>query len=72
MKTLDLVLIILAVFLFVFVVAMMVTFWKFQSVPEALIYAVMGNGGIELISTTFITINKLKKGNKRNSNGQDV
>lgn len=60
MKTLDKVLIILGTFVFLFVVAMIVTFWKFQSVPDSLIVAVLGSGTSEAILTCIITCIKKK------------
>lgn len=60
MKTLDKVLIILGTFVFLFVVAMIVTFWVFQSVPDSLIVAVLGSGTSEAILTCIITCIKKK------------
>lgn len=60
MKTLDKVLIVLGTFLFLFIVTMIVTFWVFQSVPESLVYAVLGTGTSEAILTCIITCIKKK------------
>lgn len=63
-KTLDKVLIILALFLFGFIVATMVIYtingWQY----DTLITMVMGGGGIEVVSTALITIFKYRKGGK--------
>ena len=60
-KTLDKVLLGVAVFLIIFIAAMIVTFWRFQSVPDALIDAVLRAGGVEAVITATITIVKLFK-----------
>lgn len=64
LKTLDKVLVFLSAFLSLFVIAMVVTFWKFQSVPDSLIVAVLGSGTSEAILTCIITCVKKKVGIK--------
>lgn len=64
LKTLDKVLVFLSAFLSLFVIAMVVTFWKFQSVPDSLIVAVLGSGTSEAILTCIITCVKKKAGIK--------
>lgn len=63
-KTLDRVLIILALFLFTFVVATMVIYtingWQF----DTLITMVLSGGGLEVLATAIITITKLRCGKK--------
>lgn len=63
-KTLDRVLIILALFLFAFVVATMVIYtingWQF----DTLITMVLSGGGLEVLATAIITITKLRCGKK--------
>lgn len=61
-KTLDVVLAVVAILLVAFIVAMIVTFWKFQSVPDTLVVAVLGTGGSELVLSAIITIVKKKYG----------
>lgn len=60
MKTLDKILVIVAIFLFCFIAIMVITFWKFQSVPDVLITCVLGTGTAELIVSALITIVKKK------------
>lgn len=54
LKTLDKVLIVLGTFMVAFVIAMIVTYWKFESVPDALIVGVMGSGSSEAILCCII------------------
>lgn len=70
LKTLDLILIILGAFMIAFVVTMIITFWKFQSVPEQLIIAVMGSGSSELLMCCIIECVKKKAGVKREDPSQ--
>lgn len=62
MKTLDRILLILGIFVGIFVVTMIVTFWVFQSVPDTLIIAVLGSGGTEAVMCALITLSKHKLG----------
>lgn len=61
-KTLDIVLIVLAIFLFIFITSTMVIYtikgWPF----DTLITMVLGGSGVELISTALISIAKIRKG----------
>lgn len=68
MKTLDKILLILGVFLGLFIIAMIVLFIFFQSVPDSLIYAVLGSGSSELILSCVIKCTKLKAGIKEDEN----
>lgn len=60
MKTLNKILIIVAAFLFLFIVTMIVTFWKFQQIPDVLVTCVLGTGSAELILSALIEIFKRK------------
>lgn len=62
LKTLDLILLVIGIFLGLFIVAMIVLFICFQSVPDVLIQCVCGSSSIELIITAWITIQKRKSG----------
>lgn len=68
-NTLDKVLIILALFLFVFVVATVIIYvikgWQY----DVLISCVLGGGGIEAIAAAFIQISKYK--HKEKDGGAD-
>jgi len=61
MKTLDKVLIILGIFVAIFIVANLVIFCIFQSVPDTLISCTLGAGGVEVIMTALIQIRKKKE-----------
>ena len=60
-KTANVVLTILGVFLLAFIVSMIVTFWKFQQVPDVLIQMTMGAGGLEAFVLAAIKISKVCK-----------
>lgn len=61
MRTLTKVLIFIGIFILAFVVCMVVTFWKFQQIPDVLVTCVLGTGTAELIATAMIEIFKTKK-----------
>lgn len=64
MKTLDKVLIVLGVFLFLFVVSIEVMYYICRDVPESLVVGVLGCGGTECVLTAMITLGKHKWGIK--------
>lgn len=61
-NTLDKVLILLGAFLVLFIIAMIVLFCLFQSVPDTLIVAVLGSGSTEAVLCCIITCIKKKVG----------
>lgn len=65
-KTSNVVLIVLAVFLLGFIVAMIVTFWVKGSVPDTLIQYTMGAGGLEALLLAGIKVSKVVKGGSDN------
>lgn len=65
-KTLDKVLIWLAIFLFLFIVSMIVIFCIFQSIPDTLVTCVLSGGAIEVIVTAWITTTKEKQRGRDN------
>lgn len=68
-KTLDRVLIILALFLLSFIVAMIVIYTIKDWQMDTLITMVMGGSGIEVLATALITIFKYK--NRREQNNDE-
>lgn len=58
-KTLNIILLCLGVFVLAFVIAMIVIFCIYGSVPDTLIQMVLGAGGLEALLTATITISKL-------------
>lgn len=67
-KTLDIVLIILGVFLALFIVSMVIIFIKYQAVPDTLIEQVLDTSKFELIAMAAITIVKtIVKGRSNDS-----
>lgn len=68
-KTSNRVLLVLGVFVLAFIIAMIVTFWKFQSVPDTLITYTLGAGGLEALALAAIKVSKVVSGEKgENSN----
>lgn len=61
-NTSNLVLIILGAFLLVFIACMIVTFWRFQTVPDTLIQYTLGAGGVEALLLAGIKISKVVTG----------
>lgn len=61
-NTSNLVLIILGEFLLVFIACMIVTFWRFQTVPDTLIQYTLGAGGVEALLLAGIKISKVVTG----------
>ena len=61
-RTSDKVLTVLAVFVFIFITVMIVTFWVKDSVPDTLIQYTLGAGGIEVLMLAGIKISKVLKG----------
>lgn len=56
------VLLVLGLGLLAFIVCMVVTFWKFQAVPDTLIQYTLGAGGLEAVALAGIKIGKVIKG----------
>ncbi|MCC8195695.1 MAG: hypothetical protein LIO49_02635 [Ruminococcus sp.] len=69
--TIDRVLIILGGFMGLFTIAMIVTFYIKDAVPDTLITCVMGCSGVEGILTAAITISKQITGKKDNPEEQE-
>ena len=61
-NTSNRVLIILGAFLLVFIACMIVTFWRFRSVPDTLIQYTLGAGGVEALLLAGIKISKVVTG----------
>lgn len=68
-NTSDVVLVALGLFLALFIVAMAVTFWVKDSVPDTLIQMVLGAGGLEAWLLERIKVNKIKTGTDAGDNG---
>ena len=60
-KTSNVVLLVLGLFVLAFIVCMIVTYWRFQSVPDTLIQYTLGAGGVEALSLALIKISKVFK-----------
>ena len=61
-NTSNKVLVILGAFLLVFIVCMIVTFWRFRTVPDTLIQYTLGAGGVEALLLAGIKISKVVTG----------
>lgn len=64
MKTSNLVLIVLGLFLLAFIAAMVVTYWVKDGVPNTLIQYTLGAGGVEALLLAGIKISKVVTGDK--------
>lgn len=63
---------ILAVFIFLFIVVMIITFWVKDDVPDTLIQYTLGSGGIECLVLAAIKISKVVKGDKKDGDDIDL
>lgn len=72
-NTANTILLAIAIFILLFVVTMIVTYWKYQSVPDALIQYTLGAGGIECLLLAGIKITKVIKeyGNEEDDDTRD-
>lgn len=66
-KALDVALIVVAAFFVAFTAAMVVTFWRFQIVPDTLVASFYASCGIELVMAAWIETKKPK--NREDING---
>ena len=60
----DWAMIVTSVLLAAFIVVMIVTYWRFQSVPDSLIAGVMGAGGLEFGALAKMYVEKKRNGDK--------
>lgn len=63
-KALDVALIVVAAFFVAFTTAMILTFWRFQMVPDTLIASFYASCGIELVMAAWIETKKKKDRDK--------
>ena len=64
-KVSNIVLAMLGIFVLLFIVAMVITFWRFQTVPDTLIQCTLGAGGIEALALAGIKVTKVCKENRK-------
>lgn len=64
MKTSNTVLLVLGLFVLAFIVCMIVTYWRFQAVPDTLIQYTLGAGGLEALALAAIKVSKVILGEK--------
>ena len=69
-KTSNRILILLGVFILLFIITMIVTFWVKGSVPDTLIQYVLGAGGVEALLLAAIKISKVIATGKEIKNDQ--
>lgn len=70
-NTANVILTVLAVFIFCFIVMMIITFWKFQVVPDVLIQYTLGAGGVECLVLAGIKVSKVVTGYKKSDGDED-
>lgn len=63
-NTSNLILIVLGAFILSFIIAMIVIFCTYQSVPDTLIQYTLGAGGVEAVVLALIKISKVVSGEK--------
>lgn len=63
-KALDVALIVVAAFFVAFTTAMIVTFWRYQMVPDTLVASFYASCGIELVMAAWIETKKKNKGDE--------
>lgn len=61
-NTANIILTIMGAFICLFVIVMIITFWKFGSVPDTLIQYTLGAGGVECLLLAAIKVSKVVKG----------
>lgn len=71
LKTSNLILLIIGIFILTFVVAMTVIFCIKGAVPDTLIQYVLGAGGLEVLLLAGIKISKVVVGEKYNESSYD-
>ena len=71
MKTSNLVLALLGLFLLAFIVAMIVTYWVTGGVPDTLIQYTLGAGGVEALLLAGIKISKVVTGGNDRSSPEE-
>lgn len=70
-NTANVILTVLAVFIFCFIITMIITFWKFQVVPDTLIQYTLGAGGVECLVLAGIKVSKVVTGYKKNDGDEE-
>ena len=71
MKTSNLILVILGIFILAFIIAMIVIFCVFQSVPDTLIQYTLGAGGVEALLLALIKVSKVVTGEKNSTDDSE-
>lgn len=69
-NTSNIILAAVGVFILAFVTVMIITFWKFQAVPDTLITYTLGAGGVEAVVLAGIKISKVLRGEKGEVNDE--
>lgn len=73
-NTANWILALIGAFIVVFIVAMIVTYWRFQTIPDTLVQYTLGAGGVECLLLAGIKITKVIKdyGKEKNDESGDV
>lgn len=70
-NTANWVLAFIGAFIVIFIVAMIITYWRFQTIPDTLVQYTLGAGGIECLLLAGIKITKvIKDYGKEGDDGQ--
>lgn len=63
-NTANTVLLVLGIFIALFIIAMMITYWVMGSVPDTLIQYTLGGSGLEVLVLAAIKVSKVWVGEK--------
>ena len=71
MKTSNLILVILGIFILAFIITMIVIFCVKDSVPDTLIQYTLGAGGVEALLLALIKVSKVVTGEKNSTDDSE-
>lgn len=70
-NTANWILALIGAFIVIFIIAMIITYWRFQTIPDTLVQYTLGAGGIECLLLAGIKITKvIKDYGKEEDDGQ--
>lgn len=70
-NTANWVLALIGAFIVIFIIAMIITYWRFQTIPDTLVQYTLGAGGVEAFLLAGIKITKVLRGDKKDDISDD-
>lgn len=70
-NTANWVLALIGMFIVIFIIAMIVIYWRFQTIPDTLVQYTLGAGGVEAFLLAGIKITKVLRGDKKDDISDD-